>query len=294
MPSASSVSASPTRGPRAASSTTKSSPHALIPVGIGKMTSVSVPTISPPARATSNVLAGADTMTDSASASSGAALLESWGISRPNASTTSLVTSFTTSISTSTGAIYLLRLGHDVRPAVLPDSGQPQHGRRRGRSEDHDQERGPEQQRKHGRRQPGQPSRVEHQRRSLRPGLHSYQCRQQRHRDELREPPQPPLAQQPLRDRQAGQLERIAARRGHQDRDPHAAHGVIAGRPASVPASAAKAARTMGAPGGRSGVAAMAMAAPPAATPRSVQPAASLGQISARNAAGPITSRPND
>src|SRR5258708_13034729 len=147
MPSASSVSASPTRWPRAASSTTTSSTHALIPVGIGKMTSVSVPTISPPARATSNVLAGADTMTDSASASSGAALLESWGISRPNASTTSLVTSFTTSMSTSTGAIYLLRLDHDVRPAVLPDSGQPQHGRRPPRTAHHAHEQAPHQQR---------------------------------------------------------------------------------------------------------------------------------------------------
>src|SRR5258708_12231712 len=155
MPSASSVSASPPRGRRAASSTTTSSTHALIPAGIGKMTSVSVPTISPPARATSNVLAGADTMTDSASASSGAALLESWGISRPNASTTSLVTSFTTSMSTSTGAIYLLRLDHDVRPAVLPDSGQPQHGPRPGRTEDHDQQPAPEHHRNHAPPPPG-------------------------------------------------------------------------------------------------------------------------------------------
>jgi hypothetical protein len=50
----------------------------------------------------------------------------------------------------------------------------------------------------------------------------------------------------------------------------------------------------IGAPGGNNGVVAMAIAAPPAPTSRSARPAASLGQISARNAAGPMTSRPND
>lgn len=49
-----------------------------------------------------------------------------------------------------------------------------------------------------------------------------------------------------------------------------------------------------GAPGGSSGVVASAMAAPSTATTRSAPVAFSLGQISARNAAGPMTSRPSD
>src|SRR5580692_5354743 len=86
-----------------------------MPVGIGKVASVSDPTIRPPARAISTVLAGAATMARSAASSSGRAVVESWGSSALNASTTSAVISLSTSTSTSTGAIYPVRRRHGER-----------------------------------------------------------------------------------------------------------------------------------------------------------------------------------
>src|SRR6185437_7117185 len=112
---ASSIRAVATPLPRADSSFTTSSIRARTPVGIGKVTSVSVPTRSPSTRAISTVLAGVATIAERAAASSGLAEEDSWGMSRPKASTTSLVTSLSTSTSTFTAAIYLV--GGLRRPA---------------------------------------------------------------------------------------------------------------------------------------------------------------------------------
>src|SRR6266536_3408362 len=91
--------------------------------------------------------------------------------------------------------------------------------------------------------------------------------------------------EQPLRNREPGQLEHVTAGRGGEHRQP--------GHHRRSPASTATAASITGIPGGRNGVAASAIPAPSRATRRSARPAASRGHSSARKAAGPTTSRPN-
>ena len=100
------MSALPTPCPLADSSVTTSSIQARIPVGIGNMARVRVPTIRPSRRASRIVLAGAAMIAASAAASSGGAVAESCGSSLANASTTSSVITVSTSTSTLTGAIY--------------------------------------------------------------------------------------------------------------------------------------------------------------------------------------------
>src|SRR3984957_12658896 len=311
--------------PRAASSTITSSIQARSPVGIGNITRVSVPEIFPSERATSSVLASEPTTASSTARSAGGALLDSWGSRTPNASTTSSVTSRSTSTLTVTRALY--RAARPVRgkpgrpgrsgrrvtrspqaPDYAPRRPPPssahaegvQPGRGAGRRHDDDQERRAEQERGRRGAQAGQPGRVDGQGLAAAQGLHRDQGGEQRHGDQGGEPLRPGMSQPLRRHGQPGQLKRVAAHRGDQDGDPGRAHRPgLSPAPPGAPSGpsgpgAAPAASTTGSPGGKNGVAARAMAAPASATARSVRPSRSRGHSSARNAAGPTTSRPKE
>ena len=106
--------------PRAASSTITSSIQARTPVGIGNITSDSVPAIFPPDRAMSSVVASEPTTRASTARSAGAALLDNWGSRTPKASTTSSVTSRSTSTLTVTRALYRVVPGSPAAEPRLP------------------------------------------------------------------------------------------------------------------------------------------------------------------------------
>ena len=122
--------------------------------------------------------------------------------------------------------------------------------------------------------------------------------------DQLGEPADPRVAEHGPGHDQPGQLERVTSGGRHKHRHPDPGHGTSGcaesgcGEPGcgeiSAPASAAVAARITGTPVGRNGVVARAIAAPVSPTARSVLPARSRGQISARNAACLTTSMPSD
>src|SRR5207249_255652 len=110
------VNASPTPRPRAISSTTTSSIQARIADGMRKTTRVRVPMMRLPAlgsRARSTVLCGAPMISASDSRVSRAADEDSWGRSRPNASTTSAVAA--SAITTSTGLFGFAIRAQDLR-----------------------------------------------------------------------------------------------------------------------------------------------------------------------------------
>ena len=104
--------------PRAASSTITSSIQARTPVGIGNITSDSVPEIFPSERAMSSVVAAELATPSSTARSAGGALRDSWGSRTPNASTTSSVTSRSTSTLTVTRALYRARRPAESAPAA--------------------------------------------------------------------------------------------------------------------------------------------------------------------------------
>src|SRR5690348_4462576 len=139
MRTAASDSAWPVPVRRALSSTTTSSIQARRPVGMGNMTSVSVPTTSPSSRATSSVIASCRTIAASVSRSGGGALRDSCGTRRANAATSSPFTSVMTSTST-----WALTRGRLPEPLAQADHG----GGGRG-GHDHEQERQPRQQRRY-------------------------------------------------------------------------------------------------------------------------------------------------